>query len=50
MQTGEQFLCHVNGSADEILSICLVEENLEMYRQTYSGKLSKNEMPGSVPQ
>jgi hypothetical protein len=31
MQPGEKFLCDGNGSPKEILSICLVEENQEMY-------------------
>jgi hypothetical protein len=31
MQPGEEFLCHGNGSPDEILSICLAQENREMY-------------------
>jgi hypothetical protein len=31
MQPGEEFLCHGNGSPDEILSICLTQENREMY-------------------
>jgi hypothetical protein len=31
MQPGEEFLCHGNGSLDEILSICLAQENREMY-------------------
>jgi hypothetical protein len=44
------FLCHGNGSPDEILSICLAKENREMYPLTHSGKLSKNEMPCSVRQ
>jgi hypothetical protein len=50
MQPGEDFLCHGNGLPDEILSICLTQKNREMYLQTHSGKLSKNEMPGSVRQ
>jgi hypothetical protein len=43
-----RFLCHGNGSQDEILSICLAQENRKMHPSTHSGKLSKNEMPGSV--
>jgi hypothetical protein len=39
-----------NGSPDEISSICLEQENREMYPLTNSGKLSKNEMPSSVRQ
>jgi hypothetical protein len=31
MQPGEEFLCHRNGLLDEILSICLTQENREMY-------------------
>jgi hypothetical protein len=31
MQPSEEFLCHRNGSPDEILSICLAQENREMY-------------------
>jgi hypothetical protein len=31
MKPGEDFLCHRNGSPHEILSICLVQENREMY-------------------
>jgi hypothetical protein len=31
MQPGEEFLYNRNGSPDEILSICLVQENREMY-------------------
>jgi hypothetical protein len=50
MQPGEEFLCHGNGSPDEILQICLAQENREMYPKTHSGKLSKNEMPSSVRQ
>jgi hypothetical protein len=50
MQPGEEFLCHGNGSPDEILSICLAQENREMYPKTHSDKLSKNEIPGSVRQ
>jgi hypothetical protein len=50
MQPGEEFLCHGNVSPDEILSICLVQENQEMYPWTHSGKVSKNEMPGGVRQ
>jgi hypothetical protein len=50
MQPGEEFLCHRNDSPDEILSICLAQENREMYPKTHSGKLSKNKMPGSVRQ
>jgi hypothetical protein len=50
MQPDEEFLCHGNGLPDEILSICLAQENREMYPWTHSGKLSKNEMSGSVRQ
>jgi hypothetical protein len=50
MQPGEEFLCHGNVLPDEILSICLAQENREMYPKTHFGKLSKNEMPGSVRQ
>jgi hypothetical protein len=39
-----------NGSPDEILSICLAQENREMYPQTHSGKLNRNKIPGSVRQ
>jgi hypothetical protein len=39
MQPGEEFLCHGNGSPDEILSICLAQENREIYPSTHSGKL-----------
>jgi hypothetical protein len=45
-----RFLLYGNGSPNEILSICLTQENREMYPYTHSGKLSKNEMPGSVRQ
>jgi hypothetical protein len=45
-----RFLCHGNGSPDEILSICLAQENREMYPQTHSGKLSKNEVSGNIRQ
>jgi hypothetical protein len=45
-----RFCSDGNGLPDEILSICLAQENREMYPQTHSGKLSKNEMPGSVRQ
>jgi hypothetical protein len=31
MQPGEQFLCHRNGSPDQILWICLAQENWELY-------------------
>jgi hypothetical protein len=31
MQPGEEFLCHGNGSPDEILLICLAQGNREMY-------------------
>jgi hypothetical protein len=31
MQSGEEFLCHGNGSPDEILSICSAQENREMF-------------------
>jgi hypothetical protein len=31
LQPGEVFLCHGNGSPDKILSICLAQENREMY-------------------
>jgi hypothetical protein len=31
MQPSEEFLCHRNGSPDDILSICLAQENREMY-------------------
>jgi hypothetical protein len=48
MQSDEEFLCHGNGSPDEIFSICLVQENQEVYPWTHSGKLSKKEMPDSV--
>jgi hypothetical protein len=47
MQPGEE-LCHGKGSPDEILSICLAQENWEMYPSTHFGKLSKNKMPGSI--
>jgi hypothetical protein len=50
MQPGEEFLCHGNGSLDEILSICLEQENREMYLDTHSRKFSKTEMPGRVRQ
>jgi hypothetical protein len=46
----QSFCSNRNGSPDEILSICLAQENQEMYPWTHSGKLSKNEMPGSVRQ
>jgi hypothetical protein len=46
----EEFLCHGNGSPEEILSICLAQENWQMYPWTHPGKLSKKEMPGSVRQ
>jgi hypothetical protein len=50
MEPGEELLCHRNSSPDEILLICLAQENHEMYPWTHSGMLSKNEMPGSVRQ
>jgi hypothetical protein len=31
MKAGEEFVCHGNGAAEEILLICLAEENREMY-------------------
>jgi hypothetical protein len=31
MQLGEEFLCHGNGSPDKILSVCLAQENWEVY-------------------
>jgi hypothetical protein len=31
IQPGEEVLCHGNGSPVEILSICLAQENREMY-------------------
>jgi hypothetical protein len=40
-----RFLCPGNGSPYEIFSICLAQENREMFPETNSGKLSKNEMP-----
>jgi hypothetical protein len=42
-----RFVCHRNSSPDEIFSICLAQENREMY---HSDKLIKNEMPGRVQQ
>jgi hypothetical protein len=48
MQPSEGFLWHGKGSPDEILSICLEQENRKMYPQTHSGKLSKKKMPGRV--
>jgi hypothetical protein len=50
MQPGDEFPCHGNGSPDEILSNCFAQEIREMYPYTHSGKLSKNEMSGSVQQ
>jgi hypothetical protein len=50
MQPDKEFLCHGNGSPDEILSICLAQENRRMYPVNHSDKLSKNKMPGSVRQ
>jgi hypothetical protein len=50
MQPSEEFLCHGSGSPDKILSVCLAQENREMYPKTHSGMLSKNEMVGSVRQ
>jgi hypothetical protein len=50
MQTGKEFPCQGNGSPDEILSMCLAQEKRKMYPETHSGKLSKNEMSGSVRQ
>jgi hypothetical protein len=50
MQPGDEFLCLGNGSPDEILSICLAQENREMYPWTHSGMLSKNKMRGAVRQ
>jgi hypothetical protein len=44
------FLFHRNCSPDEISSIRLVQDNRELYPQTHSGKLSKNELPGSFRQ
>jgi hypothetical protein len=42
-----RFLCHGNGL---LLPISLAQDNREMYPYTHSGKLSKNEMSGSVRQ
>jgi hypothetical protein len=42
MEPCEQFLCHGNGSSDEVLSIYLAQENRQMYPYTHSVKLSKN--------
>jgi hypothetical protein len=50
MQLGEEFLCHGNSSADEMLSICLAQENWELRPKTHFCKSSKNEMPDSVRQ
>jgi hypothetical protein len=44
------FLCHGIGSPDEILSICLAQDNREMYPYTNSDTLSTNEMPGGIRQ
>jgi hypothetical protein len=44
----KEFLCHRYDTQDEILSMYLAQENREMYSYTHSGKLSRNEMPGSV--
>jgi hypothetical protein len=45
-----RFPCRGNGSPDEILSICLAQENREMYPYIHSGKLYKNEIASSVRQ
>jgi hypothetical protein len=37
-------------SRREILVICSAQGNREVYHQTHSGNLNKNEMPGSVRQ
>jgi hypothetical protein len=39
-----------NGSTHEVLSIRLAQENREMYPESHSGKLGKNEISGSVLQ
>jgi hypothetical protein len=31
LQPGEEFLCQGNSSPDEILAVCLAQENQEMY-------------------
>jgi hypothetical protein len=41
-----RILSRGNGSLDDILSICLAQENRKMAPVTHSGRLSKNEMPG----
>jgi hypothetical protein len=43
-----RFLCHENGSTDEMKSICLAQENQETHHYTHSGKFSNNETAGSV--
>jgi hypothetical protein len=41
-----EFLCQRSVLSDK-MSICLAQENQEMYPWTYSGKLNKNEMPNN---
>jgi hypothetical protein len=43
-----RFLCHGNGLPDMVVSVCLAQENWEMYPGTHFGKLCKNEMTGGV--
>jgi hypothetical protein len=50
MQTGEELLCHGHGLLKDVLSVYLAQNNTEMHPCTHSGKLSKSEMPGGVPQ
>lgn len=40
LQAPDEFLCHGNGSAGEILSTYLAQETQELYALTYYGKLS----------
>jgi hypothetical protein len=46
MQVSEEFSAAMFEMHNSILSICLEQEN----REVYSGKLSNNQMPGSVQQ
>jgi hypothetical protein len=49
MQKPEDFLCWGNGSTDEILPMFSLGKSKKA-SLTQCGKLSKNEMPGSVRQ
>jgi hypothetical protein len=50
MPPSKEFLHHRNGTPDEILSICLAQENQKVCPETPSRKLSKNKVPGGVRQ